>query len=737
MSFNGTYVKKFDKYVYVILKFDSSGSSGIAVQNLDRLLKPRSIAVVGASQRPTRGTGILSNLLQIGFPGKIFAINPNYKDILGCPSFASVADLPEPVDSLVVAVAADAACDVLEQARKHGVGAAVVLSAGFGEGGHGQNRVQRLNALSAGGMALCGPNCFGVLNIKDKVATYSGQVSKSLKLGSLALISQSGGIANNIVHALMTDRHVGFRYVISCGNQIGTTLEDYIGYMVDDADVNLIAVIAESLKNPQKLLQIARNAVAARKTIIMLNIGRSATGQMMVRSHTGALAGNTEVVAAFLRCCGILQVTDYDDFVETIALFAGLPPDAQPGLDLIVLSSSGGGAAIAADVLADDPHSPKLAELSPTTKTTIHDTLPEFGSVTNPIDGTGAIFDDPQLLPNLMTAIVGNGSHSILAASLSARPDNFNEKMRHLARTYADVAAKKKQIVVAFQPTPHGNLDPDIVDTLCNAHVPLLLGTGAAMRALKYLPRRQEYWRQVENGLGASDTGTKSPKSRLTRFDFMSARSALIEANIPIVESTCVHSEDEAIAHFRRLGTAVAIKAEADGLLHKSDIGCVRLGCATEDDVADAFKIVTENAKIAGLSNVSALIQPMTSGLVEAFAGVKCDLQFGPTISFGIGGVFIEIMKDVVTEMAPVTRDLACVMIDRIKASPLLKGARGRPRADIDALADLLVNLSLFAARHANDFRALDLNPIIVGEQGKGVVAVDLAFEIDGDAKPR
>lgn len=697
------------------------------MQDLRFLLSPRSIAVVGASQRPTRGTGILKNLLQIGFPGEIFAINPNYKDILGCPSFPSVADLPKPVDSIVVAVAADAACDVLEQAQKRGVRAAVVLSAGFGEGGHGETRVRRLTALAENGMAICGPNCFGVLNVQDKVATYSGRLNEPMQSGPLALISQSGGIANNVVCSLMTDRHVGFKYVISCGNQIGTTVEDYIEHVIADPDISVVAVIVEALKNPAKLREVAAKAAAARKTIILLQVGRSDTGQVMVQSHTGVLAGSSEVIAAFLRRCGILQVNDYDDFVETVALFANMPPDIQPGSDLIVLSTSGGGAAIAADALAEDPLSPRLAELTPETQEAIRSALPEFGSVTNPIDGTGAIFDDPQLLPKLMKAIVGNGGQSILAAYLSARPDNFNERMRQLARIYADTARQEKRFVVAFQPTPHGRLDPEMVDTLREAHVPLLLSTGGAMRTLKYLLLREAYWRRIESDPVAR--GLSPPQDRLTRFDFMSARAALLAAGVPLVETALARSADEAVAHFKRFRTSVAVKAEAPGLLHKSDIGCVRLGCASDVDVAEAFRVVTQNAKAAGFSDVSVLLQPMSSGIAEVFAGIKCDPKFGPTISVGIGGIFIEIMKDVVTEMAPLTKDMAHAMIGRIKASAILKGARGRPKGDIDALAECLVKLSHFAMQHADNFRALDVNPIIVREAGQGVVAVDLAFE--------
>jgi acyl-CoA synthetase (NDP forming) len=215
----------------------SSPDCGVNVRDLRCLLNPASVAVVGASQRATRETGVLKNLQKIGFKGDLFAINPNYSEVSGCPSFASVRDLPKTVDSIVLAVAAEAACDILEQAFERGIRAAVVLSAGFGEGGHGEARADRLMALAAKGMEICGPNCFGVLNLKESVATYSGQFHLPLPTGALALVSQSGGVANNIFSSLMTDRQVGFNYVVSCGNQLGTTVEDYVEYFVDDPDV--------------------------------------------------------------------------------------------------------------------------------------------------------------------------------------------------------------------------------------------------------------------------------------------------------------------------------------------------------------------------------------------------------------------------------------------------------------------------------------------------------------------
>jgi acetate---CoA ligase (ADP-forming) len=698
------------------------------------LLDPKTVAVVGASQRRGRGTSVVANLRDCGFAGEIFAVNPRYDDVLGYKCVPTVRDVPASVDCLVVAVAADAACDVLEEAYVHGIRAAIVLAAGFGEGGHGQVRAARLQSLADRGMRICGPNCFGLINVKLGMAAYSGPLSRPLRPGSVAVVSQSGGLGANIFAPLMTDRQLGFSHFISCGNQIGTTIEDYVEYLVDDPDVTVVAGVIEQLKNPGKLSHVARTAHARRKSLVFFHAGRSTVGQTMVHSHTGALAGDSAILAAFLRRCGIVQVDRYDEFVETVELFAVAPRDETVGDELVVISGSGGGAAVAADALAEA--GAPLAALHPQTQQRIAAVLPEFGSITNPIDGTGAIYDDPALLPKIFDAILADPARPTLAASVAARPAG-SETMRRFARTFADAARASGRTVVAYQYSPLGGpLDAEIVRTLHGAQVPLLLGISNAMAALQHLPLRREYWHRAAKPDVSDQTSRRSATSvgDPARWDFLSARAALVASGVSVVEAHRAHSEEEAVAIQRRLGSAVAVKADAPGLLHKSDLGCVRLNCASERDVREGYRAVIQNARNAGLDRDGVLIQPMIDGIAEAHAGIIDDPLFGPAICFGLGGIFVEIMKDTAIEMAPLSHDDAHRMIRRIKAFPILDGARGRERADIEALAALLVALGRFAIENSGQFRALDLNPIIVGPSG--TVAVDIAIEPVGRDAP-
>jgi acetyltransferase len=698
------------------------------MNSMPKLLNPTSIAVVGASQNRGRGTRVLINLRDLGFAGDVFAVHPKYSEVHGYPCFPTVAALPHPVDCVVAAVSADTACDVLNQCYEKGIRAAVVLAAGFGEGGHGAARAVRLQALAQRGMTICGPNCFGALNVKTGGAAYSGKLPSPLRPGSVALVSQSGGLGANVFTPLMVDRQLGFSHVISCGNQVGATIEDYVEHLVQDPDVTVVAAIVESLHQPQKLLKIAQSAHAQNKSLLFFHAGRSAAGKIMTQSHTGALTSDAEILAAHLRRCGIVPAETYDEFVEAVVLFAVARRDQPSGRDVIIVSGSGGGAAVAADSL--DGTGMMLPDLAPATQSRIASALPEFGSVTNPIDGTGAMSDDPKLLPKLYEALLGDDSRAILATTVAAWPAGNKNGLR-FAGTLANAARSSGRTVVAYQPSPLGGpLDKDIVETLHAANVPLLLGVTNSMKVLKYLPQRTEYRLRAAHARLFDAATMTAPATMPADHSFLAMRRKLAASGVAVVKARLVSSEEETIAAFREFGCPVAVKAEIDGLLHKSDIGCVKLNCNSDEAVIEAYRAVLINAKASGYGDVrQVLIQPMMRGIAEAYAGVINDPTFGPALTFGLGGIFVEIFKDTTTELAPLNEADAMDMIHRIKGAPLLTGARGRAPGDIEALAAFLARLGEFAIANYGQFHTLDLNPIVIGAAGEGVVAVDIAVE--------
>lgn len=685
------------------------------------LLDPRSIAVVGASPRPGPGARVLANLRDAGFKGEVFAVNPRYPEVHGYKCFPDVAALPKDIDCLVLAVAAETACGVLEAAQARDIPAAIVLSAGFGEGGQPDARAQRVRAIAARGMAICGPNCFGIINVRSGAASFSGVVPKAMVPGGVALVSQSGSLGNFAFGPLVRDRKLGFSHFISCGNQIGTTVEDYVECLVDDPAVTVIACIIEALKNPDKLQRAARRAHALKKSLVFFQAGTSPAGRAMVRSHTGALAGDTEILRAFLRRCGIVQADSYDQFVETIALYAIAPFDLTIGDEVVLVSGSGGSAAVAADCL--DAAGMTLATLDTATSDRLRAILPDFANPTNPIDATGVVYDDPALLPALFEAVVKQPGRPIIASTVNVAPV---DRLRRIAGAIAEAARSSGRTIVAYQSSPLGPMDEEIVRTLHAANVPLLLGIQNAMGALGKLKQRRDFAERAATVPSAGEARTPPTKAPLPQ-DFLSARQALAAAGIPVVEAALASSAPEAAAIIRRLAQPVALKAEAPGLLHKSDLGCVALNCADEGAVIAGYAAVVANARAAGFAPDGVLVQPMVSGVAECFAGIINDPLYGPAIVFGLGGIFVEVLRETVTEMAPLTEDEALRMIERVKGAQILAGARGRPPGDGAALAECLVKLSRFAVANAGRFHALDLNPIIV--MPKGVVAIDIAIE--------
>jgi acyl-CoA synthetase (NDP forming) len=342
--------------------------------------------------------------------------------------------------------------------------------------------------------------------------------------------------------------------------------------------------------------------------------------------------------------------------------------------------------------------------------------------VTNPIDVTGAVFYDPTIMSRLLDALVSDPVRPIIATAVNAVPAP-HDRMRKIATAIADTARSSGRTIVAYQVSPLGPVDGELVASLQAAGVPFLMGIASSIGALKHLPRRQAFAARPVASVDATVC------VRPAGWDFLNLRQALVESGVSVVDATLALSEDAAIIAFRRFGGPVALKAEADGLLHKSDLGCVRLNCATESEVADGYRAVIANAHKTGFRAAGVLVQPMVAGVAEAYAGITDDPLYGPAIVFGLGGIFVEILKDTTIEMAPLSHDDALAMIHRLKAAPVLLGARGRPRGDIEALATFLVRLSQFAVANSGTFRALDLNPIMVKTDGEGVVAVDIAVD--------
>jgi acetate---CoA ligase (ADP-forming) len=695
------------------------------VGTLDALLKPKSIAVIGASQRRSRGTNVLLNLKKTGYTGTVYAINPRYDEVEGFSCFPTVSTVPEIVDCVVVAIPADGVAPALEDAYGAGTRGAAVLSSGFGEGGHADaERVGRLRALAARGMSICGPNCYGVLNVFTGAAAFSGGIAEPLLPGPVALISQSGGFTNAISDPLMEDRGIGFSYLISCGNQIGVSVEDYMEYLVDDPDTAVIAAFVEGFRKPDRLPVIGLRAREAGKPVIVLKSGRSEAGRAATLAHTGSLAGGAELLSSVLRRHGFVQVFGIDELIETIALFTTARLGLRFSRSMVAVTGSGGEGSHVAD--AAEEAGIEFVQLAESTKQRIEEILPEFGAATNPVDGTGAMFERAEVFESLMDAVLSDPNDGAVVVNLSLRDPGANgwAPMRGFARTLATKSRPSDRLMVAYSTSTLGQPDLEMLATLREAGIPFMAGTQHAMHALASL---HGYGRSLElSNATAPNTAAALPDLPGGVLPFLQAREVLSGFGIPIIATALARTSEEAVGAARRIGYPVALKVEAPNLTHKTDAGAVVLDLEDGGAVRRAFESITARASEAGFSEISGvLVQPMSQFKLEAFAGVSVDPVVGPGVLFGLGGIFVELIRDVVIETPPLTIQVARDMIKGIRGAQIFAGVRGSRAADVEAVARILVGLGDFAIAYRDRLVAVDVNPILVGPAGEGAIAVD------------
>lgn len=489
----------------VIVSIDSTEPKrGASWRDLSPLMAPKSVAVIGASQRSLsalnrepRGNRVIRNLKNFGYPGRIITVNPKYTEVMDCPCYPDIAAIPEPVDCIVLAVPNHHVPDLLESAVNCGVRAAVVFAAGFAEiGDEGQERQARIEALSRErGLLVCGPNCYGVLNVHGKAPLFASTIPQGFLPGPVALVSQSGGLSTTIANALMINRRVGFSHIVSCGNQAGTTVEEYFNYFVEDPNTRVIAAFVEGFKQPEKLAALARKAAVQDKPLIVLKGGRSEVSKRAAASHTGSRAGVAEVIDAAFRQGGIVSVRGLNELIDSVSLFSceRFIKKYKGGRRIGVVSGSGGECTLVSDAaIRVGLEVPELAE---TTKRQLQETVADFGNINNPLDGTGAMYDDEKIFPRLLQALIDDVNIDIVAVNLEAndpRPKELKSGNRFAAATGKAALASKKPIA-CFSSVVGGAIDPEILVPLRDAGVPLVEGAECATAAIRNLADYREF----------------------------------------------------------------------------------------------------------------------------------------------------------------------------------------------------------------------------------------------------
>ena len=707
-------------------------TTAVEFRDLRPLLRPRAIAVVGASPRGNRGTRVLENLRRFGYGGDIHVVHPAHAEVAGIRCVPSVSALPPGVDLVVVAVGADSALAVVDEAGRHGVRAAVLIGSGFGEGGVGADRAEKLRRLlDTHGMVACGPNCYGTADLASGAAAYSGRIVDPLPRGNVALILQSGALSHAVTDSAM-GRGLAASALITTGNEISATAADYLAWYAEDESTDVIGVFLEGLRDADRFAAACRRARANGKAVVVLASGRSPLGRRAALAHTGAIAGAAEALDGFLASLGAVRVEDLDEFRETVLLFSRLRPRATGGDGIGVVSISGGASGLVADACA--AAGLPLPDYSATVRERLSALLPEFAAVGNPLDVTGAAAENPLLLRDSLRLIAADGGVGAVAFAMNvglAGPGQ--EKLyREQAKILAEVAASTSTPVVLVTMTA-GPLDPVIHDVLSGAGVPVVMGLRPAVRALKA-------WLDWSR----STPAPRPPVTRVASWPWgrpvvagADAMRALADAGVPVAPFELAASPAEVPRAVARVGTPVAVKVESPDIAHKTEVGGVALDIRTpaEAESVAAAMLAEVRRRAADATVTGVMVQKMLGGeRLECLVGVVNDPQVGPVMSIAPGGVLAELMGPAATRPVPITPAEVEELLDAGPLARLLRGYRGGPAFDRAALVDVAVRFSALAASLPG-LATAEINPLLV--LPTGVVAVDCLLVSDRDGTDR
>ena len=683
-------------------------------RNAETLFRPKTVAIVGASD--TGGGGwpraIYDNLEQAGFPSRVYLINPRREELWGQKVYPNFAAVPEKIDLALSLVPAEAAPDVLAEGVANGLKTALVFAARFGEGGDadGEVRARRLRDLcDNGGLRICGPNCMGVVSLRENLLFYPASRVRGLPHGPVGVVFQSGGTFQYWLSQGAV-RGLGFSYAVSSGNELNLDIADYINFMVEDPDTRLIACMIEGIRRPEAFMAAAEKALAANKPVLALKVGTSERGRTATESHTGALASDNDVFDAMCIKYGIVRCATLDDMIETALAFqAGRIPK---GPRVAMAGYSGGAKGLFLDYAAAEGL--ELATLSDDTKEKLAPLIDRGLAPDNPLDtGAGLASQAGKFseICRIMTADPGVDMFS-MQGQLPVKSDDQADP-----EAFASVVRIGKPII------SHGrmsqNITPDGRAFQAATGVPFLQGLPESVRALKALV---DYGKRERRGIGPMPA--PAPNPGLAEDDF---NAALIRHNITPPKSAFAATAEDAALKAAGIGFPVALKIISPQASHKTEIGGVALDLLDEiavraeaDSMRDRLSHMDPGAEVSGF-----LIQEMVSGL-EIIVGVREDPQFGPFMVLGLGGIYVEALKDVAFRLLPVSGEDAGDMLDELRAKALLGEFRGAPARDRKALIRAAAGLSALYLDYRNVLSDLEINPLIVLDDGDGVRAVDV-----------
>ena len=694
------------------------------------LVRPRAVCVIGASETPGSFGGNTLNNIKAHFEGAVYPVNPKREMVFGERCYASVADLPEVPDLAIVIVPAAAVEATLIACADLGVPSAIVYSSGFAELGTdaaiaAQARIAAL-AIERN-IRVVGPNCIGIATLDLGLGATFMPSFRDLPLspGPVGIVTQSGALGYMLLQAL--HRGVGFSHWLTTGNACDVDVADYVNYLVDDDGTKAIACSFEGLAQPDRFLAAARRALVAGKPLVVLKVGKTEAGRQAALSHTGSLVGSAAAYRAALESVGAVLVEDFDALVETAGLLAKAEPPTSEGVAVITMS---GGAGIMALDMASE-YGVTMPLPADATRAAIRAVIPPFGAATNPADLTGDSIRFPAMYADTLAAFAADPAYGAIVVVMASGGYGQLADDRAIMIETAARASGKAVAVIWMNEWLEGPGSALYDASQDIASFRSLRRCMAALSSWQIYHRRRAVLieRQADS---RSERGAILP-AKTRALTERASKELLAGRAIPVTRETLVATVGEAMRLADEIGYPVVLKAQSEDIPHKSDAGVVKLGLFDAQAVRAAWsEIEAAIERIPGSPDVEGiLVQEMIPAGVEIIVGARLDDQFGPLVSCGLGGIAVELLRDVAVALAPVGTDEAREMIESLKGYALLTGFRGSPPADVDALAAIVSDLSHFAWDHRDTVVEIDINPVIV--KMRGAVAVD-ALLIVADA---
>ena len=691
--------------------------------NLNKLLKPTSVAVIGASEKEGFGGDVCRNILSyVEDRSHVYFIHPKRDSVFGVPCYKSNSDVPENVDLMVICTSQKTVIPLLQEGAKKGVGGAVVFASGYGEVGTAegkQNEAELIAAAKELDIAVMGPNCAGFVNYIDNVQAFAFISAKRDRKGSVGVVSQSG----QLCLSMMDDPGMRFSYNISAGNGKIVQMEDYMDFLVDDEDTKVVSIYIEGVKNADKFAAVLKKAAEKRKPVVILKAGRSAKGGAIAASHTGSLSGSDASFDAVLKKFGAIRVDDLEELIAMSLMLSTMKRMPEKAT-FASMNLSGGETGICADV--GSLNGIEYPDFTEETLKKLKEQLPSYASPNNPLDMTASLSYDADLYAGALRTVMDDPNIGMVLIGYTLLLEIADPCIHYMYKGIEKVVQEKGGNCkpIAMIPFAENTRNPEYQEKLFQIGVPVLPPPVYAFKLLRHLADFIAYEPETKT----LELAVGHPKSEETQaLSEHESKQELKVYGVPVPDEVIVTSKEEAAQFAKNHPDPLVMKVESADILHKSDVGGVKLNVCGPEAAEKAYEEIMESvtAKRPDAHINGILTVPMLDAGVEIIIGVNNDPQFGPMIMVGMGGVFVEVFKDVALYPAPLKEEEALEMLKSLKSFKLLNGYRGTEKCDIKALCQTIVAISNYAQANKDVLKELDINPLFVYPEGKGVGVAD------------